>query len=88
MYLHTRFVGIGSLRGHRRVAVALAGICLVAMAIGVTPTWSIGQMVGGAMSVLAFSSVIALATAGREEKSGAVIAGRISAKAMPERRAA
>jgi hypothetical protein len=83
-----RFAGMASMDRHRRVAVVLAGVCLVAMAVGVTPQWSIGQMIGGAMSVLAFGSIIALATAPREEPRKASVAGRIDGVTASGRRAA
>lgn len=61
---------------------------MVAMAIGLTPSWSVGQMLGGAMSVLAFGSIIALATAPRDERSRAAVVGRIGADTVSERKAA
>lgn len=88
MVLRSKFAGFGPMDGHRRAAVVLAGVCLVAMAVGVTPHWSVGQLIGGAMSVLAFGSIIALATAPRTELSRPSVAGRIDPETASGRRAA
>lgn len=82
------FRGFASLDRHRRVGIVLAGVCLVAMAVGITPNWSVGQMVGGAMAVLAFGSVIALATAPRRAARTASIVGRVDGASTSGRRAA
>lgn len=78
MRLAERFNGLGGMERHHKVGAILAGVCMFAMAMGVTPGSSLGQFVGAIVVVLAFSSVIAIAVGSREEPSAGGVAGRIS----------
>lgn len=88
MRVATRFRGFAGLDRHHRVGIVLAGVCMVAMAVGVTPSWSVGQMLGAAMAVLAFGSIIAMATAPRDDRDISAVAGRITESEASDRRAA
>jgi hypothetical protein len=77
MRVAERFNGLAGLERHQKVGAILAALCMFAMALGLTPGSSMGQLMGAIVVVAAFSSVIALAVGAREERGSAGVAGRI-----------
>lgn len=73
-----RFDGLAGLERHQKVGAILAGLCMFAMAMGLTPGSSMGQLIGAIVVVAAFSSVIAIAVGSRDERDAAGVAGRIA----------
>lgn len=73
--------GLAGMERHHKVGAILAGVCMFAMAMGLTPGSTIGQFVGAIVVVLAFSSVIAVALGSREEPAADGVAGRITPQA-------
>lgn len=78
MSVANQFRGLAGMERRHKVGAILAGVCMFAMAMGLTPGSTIGQFVGAIVVVLAFSSVIAIALGSREESATEGVAGRIT----------
>ncbi|MBX3362092.1 MAG: hypothetical protein KF912_05635 [Phycisphaeraceae bacterium] len=75
------FQGLRHMERHQRMSAVLGGLCIFAMAIGVTPGLSAGQVFGAIVAILAFGSILTLAVGSKVGRAAGPIAGRIAPEA-------
>lgn len=73
------FDGLRYMERHQRMGAILGGLCIFAMAIGVTPGLSIGQVFGAIIAILAFGSILTLAAGSKAGSVSSPVVGRIDA---------
>lgn len=71
------FDGVRQMDRHQKMSAILGGLCIFAMAIGVTPGLTVGQTFGAIIAVLAFGSILTLAVRSSVERVSSPVVGRI-----------